>query len=113
MAARAELLYAVGRPLLAWRDARWAIDCNPDSAVAYLVRGKLALEIESAVEALDDFDRALDIAPNSGAVLAWRGRAQQLLGDREAAHRDWRDAEALLPVGHEALALIAEWRSSE
>jgi tetratricopeptide (TPR) repeat protein len=102
---------AEGRTLLAWRDARWAIDCNPEASDAYLLRGRLALEIESPREALEDLDLSLDLHPESGEAHAWRGRAHQLGGDVAAAERDWLAARALLPQHDPLLDAIERWRA--
>ncbi len=107
---RARLHLASGRPNLAWRDARWAIEDDAEYAPAYVLRGRLALELEGAAEALADLDAAVELDPLSGSAWAWRGRAKELEGDMSEAEADWAEAEALLPDHDPLRDTLNDWR---
>lgn len=109
--ARGELHADAGQPNLAWRDARLAIDADPDHVAGYVLRARMALELETAREALSDLDTAVELDPKSGEALAWRGRAHQLAGQSAAAARDWTAAAAALPPGHPLRDRLADWQS--
>jgi len=107
---RALLHEEAGHLNLAWRDARWAIEADSTLVAAYVLRGRLAFRIESPSEALADLDAALDLDPDHGEALAWRGRARAMTGDRAGALDDWHEAEGLLADGAPLRAEIDEWR---
>ena len=108
---RAEIHAAAGRTNLAWRDARWAIERDSELIDAYVMRGRLALEIESEAEAIGDLDAALELDPKNGPAKAWRGLAYARAGNRPAAEDDWDAAEEDLAADHPLRETIAKWRS--
>ena len=108
---RGELHAHDGQPNLAWRDARLAIDADPDFGPAYVLRARMALELETADEALADLDAAVELDEKDGEALAWRGLAHQRAGHRADAERDWAAADAALPPGHPLRAELSRWRA--
>jgi len=110
-ATRGELHAVAGQPNLAWRDARLAIDADPDFVPGYVLRARMALELETAREALSDLDTAVELDPKHGEALAWRGRAHQLAGRAADAARDWAAAAAALPPGHPMHDRLTGWQS--
>ena len=107
---RGTIYLGAGRANLAWRDARWAIDADPEYAEAYVLRGLLALDLEGVEEAKADLDMAIEIDPRLGTAWAWRGRARMLGGDLEGADSDWAEAEASLDDGDPLRSEVAAWR---
>jgi len=110
--ARAEHHLARGLLNLAWRDARWAIERDEELTGAYVLRGSLALVLESPEEALGDLEAALELDPDFGPAYAWRGRAHALAGRASQAAADWTEAERLLPEGDPLREEIKAWRSN-
>lgn len=109
-AERAEWLLGAGLRFQAWRDARWAIELDPDDAEAHVLAARVAIEVGATAEALADLDLALEAVPEHGGALAWRGRALALDGDREAAEASWAQAETVLPADDPLRDAIATWR---
>lgn len=66
-----------------------ALDFDPDHVPAYLGRGKLHLQLGNCSQALHDFNRALELAPEN--VMARRLRAQAVhalgLDDKKSSHK--------------------------
>jgi TolB-like protein len=76
--------------------AQRALDLDPRSATALAVIGKTdgeaARELRRKVnlrQVFDVFDRALEIEPRNASALNWRGLRYLLVGDLEAAARDF------------------------
>ena len=74
-----------------------AILRDPDYAEAYLARGIGFMRKESYRQALDDFDRADELAPGLQNVYALRGNAWRALGNLEKAAEDYGLAVAQYP----------------
>lgn len=78
-----------------------ALRLRPDEPLYHALDGFLALSTGSPREALEAFDAALRLGhPDSerrATFLLWRGRALDLLGQRDAARADY---EAALGCGH-------------
>ena len=109
-AERAEWLLGVGLNQLAMRDARWAVELDPDDVEAHVLAARAAIEVGDGTEALADLDMALEMQPEHGQAPAWRGRALAVEGDREAAEASWARAEAVLPADDPLRDAIATWR---
>jgi len=81
-------------------------------ADAYIWRGRLTLDGGDPSQALADFRRAVELAPQTSPALAWRALAWLALGRSETALADARQATHLTPERTEAhlalgLALLA------
>lgn len=74
-----------------------AILRDPDYAEAYLARGIGFMRKESYRQAIDDFDRAGELAPGLQNVYALRGNAWRALGNLEKAAEDYGLAVAQYP----------------
>jgi len=68
-----------------------AILLNPN-ALFYAKRGQAFLKLRKPNAAIRDCDRALKLNPDSASAYKFRGRANRLLGNWEAAAKDLRQA---------------------
>ena len=74
-----------------------AILRDPDFAEAYLARGIGFMRKESYRQAIDDFDRADELAPGLQNLYALRGNAWRALGNLEKAAENYGLAVAEYP----------------
>ncbi len=80
---------------LALEDINRAISLNKMLPGAYSIRGTLKIQTENYLEAIADFDRALNIDSNDTHALFNRGVAYFNLGMKEKSCRDWDKAGQL------------------
>ncbi len=82
-----------------WTDAIIKLPKPPPfmSQRAYANRGLALMESGAYARALDDFDRALQIAPNHYEALVNRASVRARLGDKATAVRDLEQAASLRP----------------
>lgn len=78
------------------------------AAKAYNRRGDALLLLGNNQEALEEFDRAVPLAPGDGYILYNRGRANLALGQTEEAKADFRAAMQVKPVQPGARKLAEE-----
>jgi tetratricopeptide (TPR) repeat protein len=76
-------------------DAAIAID--PNQPRWLLARGRYALQSRRCDKALDDFKRAVDLAPNDALAFASLGAAEGCLGNEKAAQDAFRKSLAIDP----------------
>jgi len=81
-------------------------------------RGVVRFQLGQAAEAIEDFDRALELRPQVADVLAARARALEALGSVQRALDDWEVAVRLRPLDPaillpQALALSRHGRDRE
>ena len=78
----------------------------PDQPLYFFMQGLLALLDKDAGGALKRFDRAIALSHEAPERIAsfhlWRGRAQDLLGERAAALTNYRDAQRGDPLVEKA-----------
>ncbi|CAF0892856.1 unnamed protein product [Adineta ricciae] len=70
-----------------------AIENNPQSAILYAKRAQCYIKLQKPNAAIRDCDRALELNENSQQALKWRGKANRMLGNWEAAYRDFCKAQ--------------------
>ncbi|CAF1250955.1 unnamed protein product [Didymodactylos carnosus] len=70
-----------------------AIENNPQSAILYAKRAQCYVKLQKPNAAIRDCTRALEINENSQQALKWRGKANRMLGNWEAAHKDFCKAQ--------------------
>lgn len=99
---------ALGEADRAAADYRQALDLNPFHEEAILLAGGLLISGGKPDEAVAFFDEAIETLPESGKIYAERGRAKNLLGDKEGAFEDLKKALELNPDGEEARRLEGE-----
>ncbi len=80
---------------LALEDINKAISLNQRLPGAYSIRGTLKIQLEDYLEAISDFDRALEIDPKDTHALFNRGLAYFNLGMKEKSCHDWDEASQL------------------
>jgi len=84
---------------------------NPHSADYFGYRGAVLLNLKRKKEALNDFNRAVELEPEYSYRYASRAFAKDALGDVAGAIEDYRIAVALDPddaVAHNNLGLLEE-----
>ncbi|MDX2105560.1 MAG: tetratricopeptide repeat protein [Candidatus Melainabacteria bacterium] len=72
-----------------------AISANNQNGIAYLRRGECNYRLNNFSEAKKDFDRAIEIAPNSASAFIWRGTLNGRNGDETASIDDYKKAIGL------------------
>lgn len=79
-----------------WKEAERAwtkvIDVDPENAPAISNRGNTRTSMGLCKEAKEDFNRAIELAPNEPDPNLGRGVAEECLGEFEAALQDYADA---------------------
>ncbi|CAF0802526.1 unnamed protein product [Didymodactylos carnosus] len=70
-----------------------AIQNNPQSAILYAKRAQCYVKLQKPNAAIRDCTRALEINENSQQALKWRGKAHRMLGNWEAAYKDFCKAQ--------------------
>ena len=81
-------------------DASQAIIVNPKDAAAFNLRGSAIRKNGDAKKALEDFNRAVELAPNADNYYQ-RGATYQLLGDHQSAIADFTQVIDMIPdLGH-------------
>ncbi|MCW3805186.1 serine protease [Plebeiibacterium marinum] len=80
---------------LAMEDIEKAISLDKFLPGAYSIRGTLKILTENYMDAISDFDRALDIDPNDTHALFNRGLAYFNLGMKNKSCSDWEKAGQL------------------
>ncbi|CAF0746222.1 unnamed protein product [Adineta steineri] len=70
-----------------------AIENNPQSAILYAKRAQCYIKLQKPNAAIRDCNRALEINENSQQALKWRGKAHRMLGNWEAAYKDFCKAQ--------------------
>lgn len=105
---QAECLMALGRRTEALAAAA-AVGASPGADSAALdAAGQFLINAQEYRLALDVFDRAAAAAPQSIAPLVQRSVVQRLLGDFDAAIRDYEAVLALSPLNPDALKGIVD-----
>jgi tetratricopeptide (TPR) repeat protein len=64
------------------------IERNPDTAVAWVIRGRANLELESYDRSISDLGRALELLPDHVVVLSLRAQAYERSAQNRAAIED-------------------------
>ena len=111
---RASALERAGRTDEALADVNLALEHEPRTADAYLLRGALLLARESRDAALADFDAGMALIPSDPYVLAYQAIAYAREGNTAAAGVDLARAEQLgLPAAQaqrvrQVIAALAE-----
>ncbi|MBD3292350.1 MAG: tetratricopeptide repeat protein [Armatimonadia bacterium] len=67
------------------------------SAHAHIYSGHIAFSKSAYYNAIEDFNRAIDLDPDCAEAYDWRGRAYYELGEYERAIRDFDRAISLKP----------------
>src|SRR5262249_14488392 len=114
--ARAEARIHLDMPFQAVADYDRAIAIGlaraGDRYFAYLGRGYLALVRGDHVAAIDDFDRALEVDPESVNALLWRGYARERAGRNDLALDDYERAVTVDPKDRVARVSLQRLRSN-
>lgn len=93
LALRGRIHAANGRSGQARLDLGRAIETDPDGCADYYIwRGDLSLELEDNCEALQDYDRALELQPTDPYALSQRARAWWAERDLDRALTDFTAA---------------------
>lgn len=109
-ASRAEVLAQAGRAWFLAKDAQRAyaavtagLQTDPDNIELLIDRGEILAGAQSYWDALDDFNRALELSPKRIDALIFRAAAYRLVDAPDLAVEDIDRALALAPGHPEAL----------
>lgn len=80
---------------LAFDDVNQAIYLNPNLAGVYSIRGTIKFANEDFLDAINDFNRAIEKDPNDVYAYFNRGVAHYNIGLKESACSDWQKAGEL------------------
>jgi tetratricopeptide (TPR) repeat protein len=95
---RGLLQVSAGDTSAAIADFTAGIERDPNLAAAYLSRGNALMRAQRYSEARADFDRAISLNVADAHVAYFnRGGAQEELGNKVAAYRDYLKAQELAP----------------
>ena len=89
-----------------------ALTIEPDAAVPWNNRGNCHLALQRLEQAIDDYNRAIEIDPHYVEALNNRGFARQQQGDYEQALNDFRKAVQIDPAYHPAYVNAAWLRAT-
>lgn len=70
---------------------------NPDYSNAYFDMGAVYLEKDSVLKAYNNFDLAIKVDPLFVKAFYFRGYSSELLGNKEAAVEDYKNASKMAP----------------
>jgi len=99
---RAEARAAGGAFWEAIDDLNRALDLDPRRGEAHALRAAAYRRVEALDLALEDADRAVELAPRFPEAWLERGILKRLAGDNAGARRDWREVLLLEPDGSAA-----------
>ncbi len=76
-------------------DLSNALKLSPNSIKAYILRGKLFIELGDTTKAISDFDTVLKLDPQNETAYFFRGKAKYAEGKVYEASKDFEKAESL------------------
>jgi tetratricopeptide (TPR) repeat protein len=83
---------------------------NPEDSVAHYHRGQVYAQMGLFDEALEEFNRSLDLGFVSAELFAWRGRMAGHVGQEDKAKSDLKQAVYLDPASAENLAYLGDFQ---
>jgi tetratricopeptide (TPR) repeat protein len=117
---RADMLHALGDRQAALKDYRQVVALqstnansdNSDEKVVLIAAGVIAFEQKNIPLAIEKFNLAIQIDPNSGDAYKHRGLAHQAQGNKDLARQDWAKAAQLYQKYGERYhyQLVEKWR---
>ena len=84
-----------GRTDEAIKEYGVAIAQNPDMYAPHLNRGRALMRQKRLNEAMNDFNRALELNPQMGEIYYFRGACYAAAGNTAAAQQDMQRAKGL------------------
>ncbi|HMI89455.1 MAG TPA: tetratricopeptide repeat protein [Polyangiaceae bacterium] len=97
LAGMGELLYREGRYTDALARFEAGVQADPEGVAAKIGAAKTKIALERLQEAKEQLKKLRDARPTDIEVVYWLGRAEDALGDKTAAERDYGEAIALGP----------------
>lgn len=97
LAGMGELLYREGRYTDALARFETGVQADPEGVAAKIGAAKTKIALERLQEAKEQLKKLRDARPNDIEIVYWLGRAEDALGDKTAAERDYGEAIALGP----------------
>ena len=86
-------------------DANRAIELDPDSALAHLIRGNVHVLQRNFDKAISDFSRTAQLNPRSYSAFGCRARAYFMKHEFQKAEKDYETAFSLHPPAEERKVL--------
>lgn len=93
---KARALAQLGRQKEALAQLEHAAESSPQMAL-HLQIGQFAMQLEMPRRAIESFDKALELEPNNGVVLRFRGDAKLHISQHAEAVADYEQALKVLP----------------
>ncbi len=97
-----------GEFALALSDYDKAVSLKPDSAIAFLNRGKTHLNMNDLGKAGADFDRSIELDPKDSRAFFNRGALREKQGDLDKAAADYQKAVDLDASNSDAKTALAK-----
>jgi tetratricopeptide (TPR) repeat protein len=97
LAGMGELLYREGRYTDALARFEAGVQADPEGIAAKIGAAKTKIALERLQEAKEQLKKLRDARVNDIEVVYWLGRAEEALGDKTAAERNYGEAIALGP----------------
>ena len=92
LAGMGELLYREGRYTDALARFEAGVQADPEGVAAKIGAAKTKIALERLQEAKEQLKKLRDARPTDIEVVYWLGRAEEALGDKTAAERDYGEA---------------------
>jgi tetratricopeptide (TPR) repeat protein len=89
---RGDLFYSAGNRSAAITDFRKVAELDQTGHLGLIAQGIIQTQQGAYPQAINLFNQAAKISPESGDIYKYRGEAFKQQGDRTAAIRDWRKA---------------------
>lgn len=103
---RADASFVRGEYSSALADYDRALVLSPDSAVAFLNRGRTYYNLKDFPKAGADLDKAVELDPKDSKALYNRGLLLETKGELEKALADYRNAVEVDPANEPAKAMV-------
>ena len=103
LAGMGELLYREGRYTDALARFEAGVQADPEGVAAKIGAAKTKIALERLQEAKEQLKKLRDARPQDIEVVYWLGRAEDALGDKTAAERNYGEAIALGPTKPEVV----------
>jgi tetratricopeptide (TPR) repeat protein/V8-like Glu-specific endopeptidase len=89
---RGDLLHTAGRKAEALQDFREVHNLAPTGFIGLIATGIIAMEERHLISAINTFNQAMAMDPQSGDAFKYRGLAYRQQGNTAQAIQDWRKA---------------------
>jgi tetratricopeptide (TPR) repeat protein len=103
------LAWSFGELDQALRNFGYAVELDPQSAIAYFGIARVFSQLGDKARAVDNIERCLELGPNFLWGQSAAAEIYQIFGDKERALQHARRALAIKPGGTTSLRLLRDW----